>query len=59
MQLDKAVGNDAAYIRKLKTGRAPNPGCQTLARLALALELSADAFIDFDAVTQGFSMKPR
>ena len=59
MRLGKAVGLDDAYIRKLETGSTPNPGCQTLARLALALDVSADVLLDFDAATQGICLQPR
>ena len=56
--LGKAMGQDGAYIRKLETGWTPNPGCQTLARLALALEVTADALLDFEAAARGLDRQP-
>jgi transcriptional regulator with XRE-family HTH domain len=56
-KLGQAVGYDGAYIRKLETGWTPNPGCQTLARLALALKVPADALLDFDAATQDLDLE--
>ena len=47
------VGQDGAYIRKLERGNPGNPGCQTLARLARALGVTADDLIDFDAALRG------
>jgi len=57
--LGRAVSLDGAYIRKLETGQTPNPGCQTLARLAVALGVPADTLLDFDAVTRGLEWQPQ
>jgi hypothetical protein len=50
------MGLDGTYIRKLETGWTPYPGCQTLARLAVALGVPADILLDFHAATLGLEL---